>query len=205
MSTGELRIDARTVIFDNTTVASKVRITSSSAATLRAAHPAQPRLVTILHGAPLANLRLLGTLRVEEGGLTVTNCSIEAITDNGQGGTVPSSERALSIIGGHVALQQTILTGHSAGAINVRKALLSLIACKIRSCKAEYGGAILVGHGAHVDILLSLFADNSAVLSGGALQAAKFRMHFSSHFSSFSARQSLPQTSPSNVLRCWFY
>ena len=151
-------------------------ITSPSGATVRAVDPAEPRLLTVSHGAPsihLFNLRLLGTLRIEGGHLTATNCSIEAIHHDAQGGVAASSERAISIVGGHAALLQTILLGHLAGAIKVVAAHLTLVHCEIRDSRAESGSAILVGHSAEVDVALSLFADNSARLTGGALQATQ--------------------------------
>jgi hypothetical protein len=85
----------------------------------------------------------------------------------------PSLERALSIIGGRVELQQTVLLGHLAGAVEVVDAHLALIECAVHNSRAEFGGAIFVGHGAEVDVALSIFADNSAVSSRGALQALK--------------------------------
>ena len=145
----------------------QVWITSTSGATIGAIDPAEPRLFTISHGAPhihLQHLRLLGTLRIAGGHLTATNCTIEAI------GQDAASERALSILGGRVTLLQTTLWFHSSGAIEVFAANLTLIECTISSCTAETGGAMLVGNGADVDVARSLFADNSARSSGGAVQ-----------------------------------
>ena len=150
---------------------------SSAGATIRAVHPAEPRLFSILHGAPhihLSNLRLLGTLRSEGAHLAVTNCRMEPIPVYGQGGLTSSPQRALFVFGGRVALLQTVLTGHSAGAIEVIAAHLTVIECAVQSCQAQTGAAMIASHGAEVDVTLSLFADNLAHSSGGALQAPLF-------------------------------
>ena len=151
----------------------QVWITGSLSTTIRTNGIGQSRLVTVAHGAPhihISNLRLLGTVRVEEGHLTITDCSIEAIPGAEHRLSEPSSERAIAIVGGCVALLQTALHGHLGGAVEVAAADLKLVGCTTSSSTAPTGGAMLVGHGARVVVELSHFADNSALVSGGALQ-----------------------------------
>lgn len=151
----------------------QVEMTGSSGATIYASDAAQPRLVTVSPGAPhvhLSNLRLRGTLSVQEARLTIVDCRIEAILEGEQGATSTSAERGLSVRGGHVVLLRSVLHGHSAGAIYVAAAHLLLIACAIRSSRAQTGGAMLVVNGAEVIVALSHFAENRALESGGALQ-----------------------------------
>eukprot|EP00966_Prymnesium_polylepis_P182093 4218141-Prymnesium_polylepis.2 len=78
--------------------------------------------------------------------------------------------RALTITGGRVILARTVLFGHSAGAIGVVEATLILIETTIRDCRARTGGAVLVGRDSTVRGTKTLFTDNSADVSGGALQ-----------------------------------
>ena len=144
-------------------------IVGSSDATVRAIDVRQPRLITISHGAPrvyITNLRLQGTVRIVDGHITITDCIIAAIP----GEDMLVSERALSVLGGDVELRQSMLLGHSAGAIEAVAARLTIIESAVRSSRAHTGGALLVDGGAHVDILHSNFTDNSARVSGGAMQ-----------------------------------
>ena len=110
---------------------------------------------------------------VQGGNLAVTACSIEAIPSEEQATASLHSERALSILGGHVELLQIALHGHLAGAISIEAATLILIECTICNSRAQSGGAMLIEEGAEVDVALSLFEGNSALSSGGALQVRK--------------------------------
>eukprot|EP00966_Prymnesium_polylepis_P122441 2830250-Prymnesium_polylepis.1 len=77
---GEYKMESKTVLVNNT-MASEVWITRSSGSTISPRSFAEPNIFTVVHGSSrihFSNLRLLGTLKVEEGHLTVTNCTIEA-------------------------------------------------------------------------------------------------------------------------------
>jgi hypothetical protein len=130
------------------------------------------RLITIAQGAPpilISNVRILGSLEVLGGELTLSSCGIEpGISD---GSILSASDgRALSIEGGAVTLKNTTLSGHLAGAIGVHAATLLLIASTIRNCRALTGAAMLVDGNANVTIDGSTFIANAAETSGGAVQ-----------------------------------
>eukprot|EP00966_Prymnesium_polylepis_P123316 2851238-Prymnesium_polylepis.3 len=84
----------------------------------------------------------------------------------------PSTEgRAVSILGGTVQFTQTVLRGHSAGAIGVEGGSLTLVECGILNNRARFGGGLYVnGLGTKVKIVGSNFSSNTAHESGGALQ-----------------------------------
>eukprot|EP00966_Prymnesium_polylepis_P127646 2951876-Prymnesium_polylepis.1 len=101
--------------------------------------------------------------------LEIIDCSIEAASRSvtGADGQV---QRAVLIVGGRAILTRTVLLGLSNGAIGVRAAHLTLIECVIRDCRAQSGGAILISAGSAVVVVLSNLTNNSATVSGGALQ-----------------------------------
>eukprot|EP00966_Prymnesium_polylepis_P227023 5252976-Prymnesium_polylepis.1 len=118
-------------------------------------------------------------LSVQGGELRLIDCQVEDLAaslgsaaDVGRRSLSASSagERALLIRGGRIVLEQTVLRGHPAGAIDVSTASLELIACTISESSAESGAAILVASGAEVRIVSSNLTDNHAIISGGALQ-----------------------------------
>ena len=135
-------------------------------------------LITILNGAPpihIASLRLVGHVRVEGGELRLTDCSIEEANEQEGSGrqlSVRAVSRALTITGGHVLLMRAMLRGHTAGAIEVANALLTLIECVIENNRAPVGGAMLVGSGAIATVVHSNLTGNRASESGGAIQVA---------------------------------
>ena len=101
--------------------------------------------------------------------MTLTNCIFEP--DPGEISTAATmSSRAIAITEGRLTMEQTTVSGHFAGALSVYEAALVLAECTIWGNRASSGGAILVGAGAFVVILRSNFTDNSADVSGGALQ-----------------------------------
>ena len=162
----------------------QVRIIGEVDVTLQPALDLQ-QLLTVGHGAPrvhISKVRFLGRLRAEGGNLTLLSCSFEeprvevgSSLLTGQ----PQVERALSISsGGHATLVQTVLRGHSAGALVVHAATLSLIDCIIRDSHALSGGAVLVSGGSNLTVIQSRFIGNSATESGGALQVSSRKFDF---------------------------
>eukprot|EP00966_Prymnesium_polylepis_P019383 446844-Prymnesium_polylepis.1 len=80
------------------------------------------------------------------------------------------SDRALTVTGGTVVVMKSILHGQLAGAVVVQAASLTMMACVVRDSCAATGGGLLVGSGADVLVVASNFTNNSASVSGGALQ-----------------------------------
>lgn len=127
----------------------------------------------------IVNVRLLGSLHVSAGELRLTDCSIEFMS-----GSAPPeqgsrdrrldgafSERALSLTGGNAVLTQVLLRGHPTGAIAIDGGDMTLFECTIRDCRASVGGAMLVRSASSVArIIASNIANNSATVSGGAVQ-----------------------------------
>jgi hypothetical protein len=101
----------------------QVWITGAPGTTLRSVLASQPILATFSHGAPLVHLtdfHLIGSLRVQGGKLHLLRCSIvwSAASTSRQPNT-PAPVRGLSVVGGEVMLVDTVLRGHTAGAIEV--------------------------------------------------------------------------------------
>jgi predicted outer membrane repeat protein len=148
---------------------SQVFIRGGSGAVIRPALATQPLLVTLFQGAPpvhISNLRLVGRLQIHGGKLNLDNCRI----DEASGSSAPA--RALIISDGEVLLMRTMLSGHSAGAIEVTGGKLDLLTCYIFDNHATVGGAILVsGETTNVTVSRnSRLENNSAAVSGGAIQ-----------------------------------
>jgi hypothetical protein len=145
-----------------------------SGATISPALAQKPTIVLAM-GAPrmhVANVLVLGGLHVTGSELQLTNCTIVSLRpaiDLDDVSTL-SVQRALSIVGGHAVLTRVVLSGHSAGAISVNAATLTLIECTLRENWAQVGGAMLVIGGANVTAERSVFVQNSASVSGGAIQ-----------------------------------
>ena len=157
----------------------QVWFVGEAGAMLRHAHPEQPLLITVRHGAPrvhMINMRLLGGLRVEGSALRLSECSVEAAAARSSDGeahrrlAAPPVERALAIVGGSALLARTTLSGHAAGAILVKAASLTLVESAVRNCRAPTGAAMLVQHGANVTAVRSNLTDNRAEDGGGAIQ-----------------------------------
>eukprot|EP00966_Prymnesium_polylepis_P324710 7380735-Prymnesium_polylepis.1 len=186
--------------FDNATAASKdtiahsliitafrsqVQILGATGVVIRAARVTEPLLFTLARGSPQVQIygaTLIGRLRIEGGQLDLTDCAVEAATafgtdvavrwgtrSGGQGAT--PVERALSVVGGHVTLLQTILYGHAMGAISVEgaRASLTMIDCVVRNCSAARGGALLIGANSTVALHATNLTDNNANIRGGAI------------------------------------
>lgn len=156
----------------------QVWLAGEPGSTLRPALAAPPLLATFASGAPpvhIHRVRLLGRLDVKGGKLSLFECSIEPPTGSEHtSSAVPSAaDRALSITGGSVRLMRTALSGHLAGALQVDAATLNLIECSLRDNHAQTGGAMLVRGDSHVRVERSNFTNNSASLSGGALQVTR--------------------------------
>eukprot|EP00966_Prymnesium_polylepis_P104399 2417902-Prymnesium_polylepis.1 len=135
----------------------------------------QPLLVSLVDGAPrvhISNVRLVGLVRVAGSELRLTACAFEAAASGPQQKGLSTSLEAsgLTISGGHAVLTQVALNGFTYGAISVHTARLTLVQCTIQACHAPSGGAMLVSGGAIVRIERSIFANNSATVSGGAIQ-----------------------------------
>ena len=138
----------------------------------------QPLLIALLEGAPpvhIANMRLLGHFLVQGGRLILTDCIIERLGGHETSAGIPGrrlenqlSGRAISVEGASAILTRTIVRGHHAGAISVRQGQLSLYDCTLRDNQAEHGGALRIAGVARIEH--SRFINNTALLSGGALQ-----------------------------------
>jgi hypothetical protein len=139
-------------------------------------------LVTISSGAPpvhFSNLHLVGRIRVSGEGaqLSMTDCSIGAgekwSTRRHLGVTPhqspPTSEEALSIVGGRVVIARSTFLSHMTGAIGVYAAELTLIECGLEGNAARYGGALRAAGSALVHVDHTRFSDNRAEVSGGAM------------------------------------
>eukprot|EP00966_Prymnesium_polylepis_P044842 1038649-Prymnesium_polylepis.1 len=148
--------------------ASQVWIFGESGTAIRPALAAQPILVTVsrrdLH-VHISGMKLFGHVRVSGGQLSLSDCSIDGA------GVQPTMGRALLISGGSAFLERTVLSDHSAGAVEANGAALIMIDSTIRDSHAQTGGAILADGGAHITIVNSNLTRNSASMSsGGALQ-----------------------------------
>jgi predicted outer membrane repeat protein len=112
---------------------------------------------------------------VHGGILRLTSCTIEVSSPP----TSTEAGRALTLSGGHTMLSQTVLSAHSAGAIHVlHSASLTLIECTVEDCRAQTGGAVLVdGPRSKVVIANSSLINNSATVSGGAIQVNAGSVH----------------------------
>jgi hypothetical protein len=156
---------------------SQVWIVGEPASRILPISAGQPLLITFEGGAPrvhISNVRIAGQLRVDGADLLLMDCTIEDVSgrqasDTGQVGS-SNGERALSVRGGQASLTRTLLTGHPEGAILADAAQLILVDCIIQSCRALTGGAVLMRGGAIMRAERSRFADNSASVSGAALQ-----------------------------------
>ena len=157
---------------------SQVWIIGQSGTSVYPEFSAQPLLIKVVHGAPpvhIYSVRLLGQLEVRGGELKLNDCVIEpaaptnasraATQDHNSGG-----RRALLIFQGDVILTRTIFRAHKAGALEVNAANVVLIECTLQDCGAQTGGALRVRGNANMIIVQSTFADNTAAVSGGALQ-----------------------------------
>jgi predicted outer membrane repeat protein len=150
----------------------QVWIVGGPGATIRPTIDEQPTIITLERGAPrvhISALRLLGQLVVNEGELLLSDCILEQ-HDRGKRLGSAQISRAVSILGGHAALSRTVLRGHVAGAVAVHAATLIIFDCAIRDCHAPSGGAMLVSGRSNVTIVHTHFINNSADVSGGALQ-----------------------------------
>jgi hypothetical protein len=132
-------------------------------------------LISVAHGAPhirIYSMHIRGTVRVHGGHLALSDCSIEVPTTVGEHHvSTAAEERALSIVGGDIALTRTTFSGHSGGALRVDAGgLLTLIECAIMNCHASTGGALLVAGGSRATVISSNMSHNSADRSGGAIQ-----------------------------------
>eukprot|EP00966_Prymnesium_polylepis_P333786 7389207-Prymnesium_polylepis.1 len=174
MGSADYALSSNDAFFDNTTAASEVWLVGNPLATMRPTSIEQLQIVKVAYGAPrvhISKVRLLGQLRVDGGELNIQDCIIEEISSTSVvGGKLSAKERALTVFDGRVILMRTVMQGHSAGAIYVASATLILIETTIRKCQAPAGGAILVCGHSTVQVELSQFVDNSAAVSGGALQ-----------------------------------
>ena len=136
-------------------------------------------------------MALFGSLRVQGGHLRVSECSLRPSAD-GRGSSTSAAERALSIDhGGDVVLKLVTISNYPAGAISVDWARLHLIDCLVKDSRAQAGGALLVsGADSMVMASSSRLINNSAALSGGALQVRTRlcphhrRLHLCSHLPS---------------------
>ena len=131
----------------------------------------QPLLITLAHlelRLHISNLKLLGWIRVDSGELRLTDCRIEE-AHRGQ----TAAGRALSIGLGRVEATRTILRGHAGGAIETAGGSLLLVECTIRDSRSTTGGALLIRNGSEVHVVGSSFINNTAIVSGGALQVTK--------------------------------
>ena len=134
-------------------------------------------LVELEDGAPpvhIISVRIVGRVKVSGGELVLTNCTIEPRSGWGSSGSgrrlAASRERALLVDGGRVVLTRTVLRGHDAGAIGVHTASFIMIESTVQECRAPSGGGLLVGAGAEVLIEQSNFTNNTATVTGGAIQ-----------------------------------
>ena len=127
----------------------------------------------------ISSVRLLGQLKVEGSELRLFDCTIEnAPQAKSQLVGLPMA-RALDIRASRVVLTKTTIHGHSSGAINLDAAAsLVLIGCALRANQAETGAALLIAGGSSMMAQQSLFSNNSATRSGGALQV---RCHHAHH------------------------
>ena len=124
----------------------------------------------------ISSVHLLGKLRVDGSELTLTDCTLTPATTSAEQDD-SSIDRALSITGGRASLTRVILAGHLMGAIVVNAASLALVECAIKDCRAPFGGAVLISGGANLTAAGSNFTNNSADVSGGALQVAQNSRH----------------------------
>eukprot|EP00966_Prymnesium_polylepis_P257106 5939434-Prymnesium_polylepis.1 len=78
-------------------------------------------------------------------------------------------ERGLSITHSVVVLVRIVLFGHTSGAIEVHGASLAMIDCTVSGSRAPSGGALMIGSNAMVLLELCKLNGNRADLSGGAI------------------------------------
>jgi hypothetical protein len=161
--------------------------------TMRPERPTQQLLVAVAALAPplhIIGVRLLGRIEVQGGQLSLTNCRVDAPSGVVAPQSVASStradlsvgERALSIVGGRAVLERTNFSGHLTGALEaIDEAIVTLVGCIIQSCRAHVGGAIAVRTGASVHVEHSTLMNNTAVVSGGAIQVNGWRLDSPCH------------------------
>jgi hypothetical protein len=172
--------------FNNHTAASELWLIGEPGATIHPMSADQHNILTVAHGAlrvHVSEIRFTGQLKVQRGELRLSGCSIEtsnsrsaepdtAGDDLHEPTVVSIEERALSVVGGQALVEESLLRGPSGGAIGVMMARLTVIGCTIRDSRASMGGAMLVYHGANVEVVRSNFTNNSAFRGGGLLVAA---------------------------------
>eukprot|EP00966_Prymnesium_polylepis_P003840 87402-Prymnesium_polylepis.2 len=170
----EIHLGAAT--FDNSTAASEVWIVGDPSAadrpTLLPMRASEPLLVRLASGSPRVhfwNVRLLGGLRVEDGELDLVNCVVDGPSGTRSTGI---NGRAVVVVGGYANIRRTVLRNHSAGAISVDGATLSLVDCTIQVSLADVGGALHISGGATAAVERSRFVGNRALISGGAVHVS---------------------------------
>ena len=159
--------------------APQVWIIGGANTVIRSALASEPVLLSLAQGAPAVHVRsvhFLGHLRVDGGELFLTDCRIEdAAVAMRRRLNLPEGGRAVTVVGGSASLTRTVLRGHPNGAVLVRAAILVLDQCSIQDSQALTGGAILMDGDAKLMAAHSKLTNNSATLSGGALQVGPCR------------------------------
>jgi hypothetical protein len=92
-------------------------------------------------------------------------CGADARIDNPHWeGDASALHRALVIVDGLATLRRTVVRGHSAGAIAIDSAVVTLVECMIHDSRAVFGGAIRVFGRARVMISRSNIIHVTAVM-----------------------------------------
>eukprot|EP00966_Prymnesium_polylepis_P138929 3210336-Prymnesium_polylepis.3 len=154
----------------------EVWITGEAGATMRLAPTVlHTLLMKFNRGAPLVHItsvQLLGRLVNLNADLELTNCTIESphMANHEEATHGSTTESLLSVVGGTTVLEQSVLRGLHVGAVSAECATLTLIECTIRDSQAPRGGELLVSGNSEVTIVATIFINNTAEVSGGALQ-----------------------------------
>ena len=189
LESGEHVVDASVSRFDSRSAASEVTLIGAEGAVIRASDASSPML-ELHEGAPpisFTGLSLIGGVLVNGSSLRLLNCTSAGAATAGQGHNhrklqSPSqpthTHAAIRVHAGLAVLERVSLIDHQVGAIDVAGGELQLSECRLLRNRATKGGAIRV-RGGSTSIRDSLFEDNRAGESGGAVHIDAGDVHMS--------------------------